>query len=650
MNFFRSFTAFCKETFTVISIVFFMPCPPLICFAGNTGQQEEKNRTADIRIEVSASPITDTEKVEKDGADSVIIGHEQMEDMSATDLPTALRQVPGVTISRYSPVGAYGGAQGGSVYIRGAGTARPGGEIKVYTDGVPRESGVWSHPLMDIAPIDFAERITIAKNPQPQNYPGTFGAVNIETKRRYKEGREGELDLAYGRFNTFFISGSAGGKVDLFDYYAGLSYKYSENGRSHSEAELRNYYARTGWQLAPEHHLSYIYQHTDNWVRDPGPENRKTPENDQFDTRTDTHIIRLETEHDKLNGYSMAYFENGRIRWHKDHLTDGNIISPPGYSNTDWENYGFRSSYDYRNDDLTLTASLDSWSEGGETRNIRESDNIRVWGYNGRFFTTAPYLGARYDFEIQDSWTLTPSAGCRYYYSSEFDDESAPCTALTLEKDEMIKFFLSHARGVHYPGIYARGVSPTTWKTLNAETMDTTELGSQIKLGEHMLHLAVYRTEVENRIDSTSSGYINTGEMTAHGIEGALHLYPHHDLSFFAGGSYSDSEDHPVSRMPETTASAGATYRITEYIRWSLDARYVSSQYAYSMRTVNPELEKLDDYLLLNTKISLDLNLFCRQDGELYIALENLTDERYEYFPDYPVPGTIWYTGMKLKF
>ena len=312
----------------------FSLCGLAIFCRAATDEGTNTNLTADIRIEVSASPITESERVKKDGANSVIIGQDQLERLSATDLPTALRQVPGVTISRYNPVGAYGGAQGGSVYIRGTGTARPGGEIKIYTDGVPRESGVWSHPLMDIVPIDFADQITVAKNPQPQNYPGTFGAVNIETKRRYEEGHEGEIDLAYGRFNTLLMSGSAGGKIDIFDYYAGMSYKYSEGDRSHSEAELRNYYGRAGWQLSEEDHLSYIYQHTDNWVRDPGPDNGTTPQNDQFDTQSDTHIVRLDSDHDTLKGYSLIYYEDGQIRWHKDHLSDGNIYSPAGYSNT----------------------------------------------------------------------------------------------------------------------------------------------------------------------------------------------------------------------------------------------------------------------------------------------------------------------------
>ena len=270
-----------------------------------------------VEIEVVASPVTQLEQTAPDGANRAVVGRDQLERLSATDLPTALRHVPGVSISRYSPVGAYGGAQGGSVYLRGAGTARPGGEVRIYSDGVPRESGVWSHPLMDIVSIDFAERITVAKNPQPQHYAGTFGAVDVETRRRLSEGHEGELSAAYGRFNTLISSASAGGKIDLFDYYAGAAYKYSEGARAHGEAELRSAFARAGWDLSPDDHLSYLFHATDNWVRDPGPKGGPVPQRDQFDTETATHAVRLDTHRDRVQGYTLLYYENGEIRWHR---------------------------------------------------------------------------------------------------------------------------------------------------------------------------------------------------------------------------------------------------------------------------------------------------------------------------------------------
>ncbi len=608
------------------------------------------NVVGETRIVVTASPIADYERVSKDGADTTVIGRQQIDRQTATDLPTALRQVPGVSISRYGPVGAYGGAEGGSVYVRGAGTARPGSEIRMYTEGVPRESGVWSHPLMDIVPIDFAESITVAKNPQPQNYPDTFGAVDTTLKRRREQGYEGELDAAYGRYNTLIGSASAGAKDGPFDAYAGVAYKYSEGAREHNEAELENMFARAGWNLSWEDYVTYIYQRTDNWVRDPGPKGGTTPLYNQFDTQTDTHIVRVENNHEYVRGYVLGYYEKGEIRWHKDHLTDGVLTSPAGYSNTDWDNYGFRSSYDFLLERLTLTASLDSWSEGGETWNVRDSNGMRVWGYNGRFFNTAPYAGARYDFDIGNGWTLTPSAGARYYFSDEFDDETAPCAALTLARDGL-QLFASHARGVHYPGIYMRGVSAATWQTLEAETQDTTEFGSHVELGRYAaVHAVLFHSEVENRMDATTSGYLNTGGFANDGAELSLHLYPTRDLTFFAGGTYNDPEDPPVSRLPEATTSAGFSYQVARYVRWDLDSEYVTTQYAYSMRTETPKLDKLDDYLVFNTRVSVDLKAFSSLKGELYVAAENFTNQHYEYFPDYPMPGIMWYTGMKLKF
>ena len=608
----------------------------------------EEARIVETQIEVTASPIVDFARTLRDGANQVVVGRAQLDRLNANDLPTALRQVPGVAISRYSPVGAYGGGDGGSVYVRGAGTARPGGEVRIYTDGVPRFSGVWEHPIMDIVPIDFADRITVARNPQPQYYPGAFGAVDVATRQRLTEGHEGELDVAYGRFNTLLSAASVGGKIDIFDYYTGVAYKYSEGERKHSKAELLSAFGRLGWELSSQDRLSYIYNFTDNYSQDPGPRGSPTPVHDQFNTRTDTHAIRLDSDHDWGKGYAMFYFDDGSIKWHQDNLSP----NVPGYSNTDWHNYGFRSLYDFLVEEFTLTAGVDSWSDGGRTGNYPDATGKRVWGFNERFFTTAPYLGGRYDFGIGEEWTLTPSVGSRYYISNEFDNEWAPNAALTLSK-EGYQFYMSRSTGIHYPGIYMYGTSPNTWESLTAEQMDTWELGTHLDIGsEWSIHAALLRVEVNDRMDRASQGYINSGNMDANGIEASLHWYPTKEIAVFAGGTYMDPEDTPVSRLPEATLTAGASWQVFDYVRLDLDSQYVTSQYAYSVRA-NPDpatLEKLDSFLVFNARAALDLRSFCKLDGELYVAAENFTNQDYEYFPGYPMPGIMWYAGMKLKF
>lgn len=104
-------------------------------------------------IVVTASPIIEEERNTPDGAEIVYVGSDQLSRLSAQDLPTALRHVPSVSVSRYSPIGAFGGAQGGSVYIRGTGESRPGGTLTILRDDVPTLGSFFNHPLMDLTPV-----------------------------------------------------------------------------------------------------------------------------------------------------------------------------------------------------------------------------------------------------------------------------------------------------------------------------------------------------------------------------------------------------------------------------------------------------------------------------------------------------------------
>jgi iron complex outermembrane receptor protein len=88
-------------------------------------------------------------------------------------------------------------------------------------------------------------------------------------------------------------------------------------------------------------------------------------------------------------------------------------------------------------------------------------------------------------------------------------------------------------------------------------------------------------------------------------------------------------------------------------VRLDLDAEYVDDQYAYNGRSGMPsaqDLEKVDQYLVANAKVALDLAAFSSLHGEFYIAAENITDEDYEFLSGYPMPGTTYTTGLKLKF
>lgn len=134
-------------------------------------------------INVLASPIVAESRVDAFGSVSAQISEAQLRDQNALDLASALRRTPGVQISRFNPVGSFGGGEGGAVYIRGMGVSRPGSEIKSYVDGVPFYMGTWNHPLLDLLPINAMSSIVVHKGPQPQSSGNNFASVNLQTRR-----------------------------------------------------------------------------------------------------------------------------------------------------------------------------------------------------------------------------------------------------------------------------------------------------------------------------------------------------------------------------------------------------------------------------------------------------------------------------------
>ena len=602
-------------------------------------------------ILVTASPITAYETVGKNGGSVSVVGRQQIEREDARELSTALRSVPGVTVSRFDPLGAYGGADGGAIYIRGEGVGRPGSEIKIYSDGIPRESGVWNHPLLDMVPVDFADSISVFKGPQPQSYPGTFGAVDIQSVRRTTPGYETEINAGYGSYQTWLASLMTGGKIDGFDYYVGDYHKESQGDRPHSAADLDGQFLRLGWDLSAENHVSYILHRTDNWALDPGPDNQPTPVRNKFATDALTQGLRLDTHDDAIQGFALLYLEDGHIRWDKDHLSDTDPTSPPGSNPTDWDNYGFRSLYDVPIDKLTMTAGLDVGAESGKSKNELLSGAV-PFQFEGDFKSLAPYLGARYDIPVQDV-TVTPSVGSRYYVSSEFDNEFAPNAALTVTKGD-VKVFLSQSRGVNYPGIYVIGISPSTQDSLKAEVLDNTEGGVHWDFSRlAAVQSSVFHMNGNNLLQMTPNGMMNVGKMASDGWETSLHLTPWERLSLFAGLTLMHPEYEKEPRTPAVSASAGASLKVLPHVKLDLDAEYVSNQYAYNGRSGIPapeDLEEIDGYLVVNAKITLDLTEFTKLHSDLYVSAENLTNEKYEYLPNYPMPGTSIFAGAHLKF
>lgn len=602
-------------------------------------------------LTVTAPPLVAAETLTAYGGSVSVVSREQMDNAGAGDLPSALRRISGVSISRFTLLGAFGGADGGAIYVRGRGTGRPGTDITIYQDGVPRKVGVWDHPLMDVMAIDHAERISVYKGPQPAVHAGGFGSVDIESRRRALPGFETEAEVTAGERRTLTERLHHGGRMEGLDYYTGFSHKETDGHRPHSAAELQSLYGHVGAALGDGLALSAQVTVTDNWVEDPGITGQPVPQRDRFATQTVTPSVRLDNKSERTDGFALVYYEDGQIRWDKDHI--GAPDTPAGASDTDWENYGLRMAQTLHVNPVNLQLSLDAGSEGGSTENRTLSGAV-PFAYKGRFETITPGAAADILWDLAPGWTVQPSAGVRQYTHSDFPDETAPHAGVVV-RGAGWTFFGNATRGVSYPGVYAIGVAAATLERMEAETLDHLEAGLQWHSTDEnvMLGFSLFRDRTDNLLQWTPEGLVNVGSADVDGAEITAHLRPCERLALYAGLTLLDPKAEKTPRAPEWMASLGATLAVTRKLQLQADLDAVAPQYSFNGRAAQGErsmAEKVDSYTVGNLQIAYTPISTEQMRLTVFAGCDNVADVSYETLAGYPLPGRFYNAGVRMAF
>ena len=627
----------------------------------------EREGAGAVRMEevvVTASPIIEGNRLDDFGGSSTVVTKEQIADLNAQDLPSSLRRVPGVVISRHNPVGSFGGAEGGAIYIRGMGSSRPGAEIQTLVDGIPKFVSVWSHPLMDTLSIDPVERIEVHKGAQPLQFGNAaFGAVNLLTKRRTEEGFATRLQGGYGSYNTWVQVLEHGGRARDTDYYLVQSFRRSDGHRDNAAGQLQEYFARVGHRLTESWSLSLTANRTDNYADDPGPEGRPQAAQGTYKIEDNMTVLTLAHEFARARGDVKAYWNGGRASWVRQY----DLTSLFFYDTiTDYDNYGLRAR-----ESLTpwkggsLTAGIDLDCIGGKVEIDRAAPRPDAFFPRETFRIVSPYAGLAQEIPLAGRWSLVPSAGVRYSSHSEFDAQWAPQAGLVVRNPET-DLHASYGRGVSYPGIYAAAQSVlfwggnTRWKGLDPETVDHFEAGIARSFTPRLrADVTFFHDKGRDRLILVTSPppprYENIAEFRVQGLEATARYSPTETLSMFVGGTWiPDRAPTNLPYAPEWSASAGLNWRFLNAFRLSLDALWQARQYTANTRV--PEyggssIAEVGGFFLLNGKLSWDFKVRSPGlSGEIFLAGENLTDANYAYKKDYPMPGIAAMVGVNLKF
>jgi outer membrane cobalamin receptor len=573
----------------------------------------------------------------------------QLDDLLVADMLTGLRQVPGVVISRYNPVGSYGGADGGTLYIRGLGSGRPGGEILFQVDGAPIYSGVWAHPLMDVLSVDAAGSIDVIKGASPVLYGnGAYGVVDIHTRRMETEGTRFDAMGAGGSFRSLALEADAGWRQGRWDATAVASYRRSDGHREHSAGELQSCFGQFGVEPAPGWRFDATLSRTGNYALDPGPKDQGPPLQGQFNTDDWTTVLTVENSSSALSGYSRFYLNDGAIRWQQWDAAGGRRDD----SNTDYRNWGLRFRQAWQaSDRLTLRGGLDWDVYGGSFVHVLGDQAIPKETLT--FWNAAPYLQVQGQFGTKT--LVQPVVGVRWNHSRYFGDIVAPEAGLSVVRGGT-RFHVTGSRGFNLPGVYAafqyedwnQGAS---WQDLKAERIWHLEGGVSHAFSPRVqadVTLFHDRGTDALRFAAPPPHFDNIGAYTTQGVELTGHLLPDPRLNLFAGYTWLRATPSDLPNAPAHSASFGANWHPRSRWQFSLDGQYLSAHWGGNTRY--PGRTRLDGFFVLNGRCQWDVAPDTwRERIVLFLEAENLTDVRYEYRPGYPMPGLTFWAGARLS-
>ncbi len=608
-------------------------------------------------MEITANPIIDQIQVDPFSATSAVVKADQLRDQNAFDLATALRRTPGVQISRYNPVGGFGGDQGGAVYIRGMGAGRPGSEIMTYVDGIPIFMGVWNHPLLDLLPVNGMQSITVYKSPQPHINGNNFASINLETKQAYQEGTLINARVSGGYFGTFIEQADLVGRSGNISYMLAQGHAQSNGHRRNADGELNNVMGRVSMQLDPHWSIGTGFIFVDNKALDPG-DNRlpRVAVAPKYETQSGMSYAFVSHNHDRWQGDLRVYHNRGEGNWLRQGGIEGNHFNNFQTTGVRWKEVF--SPWQGG----TITAGLDSDWVSGDSRFNRiapaPQDKVNL----PTFRVTSPYFSLSQQYAVHEDWLLVPSFGVRIYNHSEFATKTAPHFGLSLIS-EHITLFSNVSRGIHYPGLEAPLLAHLmpplrdTWKQLSAEELSHAEVGIKLTpFNTTQIDVSLFIDHVKNRYIfgfppniPPPPQFLNLGAYTVRGAEFSLRQDITRNWSLFGSLTLLDPSIDNLPYAPGRAVTAGINGQIGP-LRLTVDTQYQSSVLALS-RARNPAFsntEKVDSFVIMNARVAYPLAMLGKQ-GEVFVAAENLLNEHYAYRPGYPMPGRWGQIGFSVS-
>jgi vitamin B12 transporter len=612
-----------------------------------------QSTTPQPEIIVTGSRVaTDPDDV---AANVTVIGRDYFDVEKPARLSDVLRRVAGIHVDH---VGGRGGT--GSLYLRGA---DPNYTL-VLVDGVRvndptnARGGSFDFSTFDVSSV---ERVEVARGPYSAVYGGDAlaGVINIVTRRDAHEKPYASLDAMGGSFDTREIALSAGGPAGNGSWSLGA-------GDSHEGAQVRGNAFESqrvsgGWDTVfgdTTINLSARYAESERAGFPDDSGGYEFAALREVETReANEALLGASVAHrvgDASFALTLGYFDR------EDH------IDSPGIAPGVRDPFGVPPSIvDSGIERLTATLTgTQKFSEhvsvayGAEfQREEGVSDGELDFGGGFTMPTSfaltrkswAPFAEVRLD----TGFGLSTQAGVRVDKPDGESSVTSPRLRVAYEfADSGFRIAGSWGKAFKLPSLYALGHPLVGNPDLVPERGESQELElSQTFAGGKARWSATYFDgEFRNAIDFDSGPppmLVNRNRVDTHGFElaGRVDLSDEwaFDASVTNARSRIASTGGELRNRPEWRGGVGAHWSPLARLRFSASATYVGSSFDSSIATGDLDL---DAY----TRVDVSAAWQMSPKLETYLAIDNLTDEKYEQFVGFESRGILPRAGVRLSF
>jgi iron complex outermembrane receptor protein len=371
----------------------------------------------------------------------------------------------------------------------------------------------------------------------------------------------------------------------------------------------------------------------------------------KYETNAGMLTAAISHKYDSFNGEFRAYATSGKAKW------------------SNYYNYLYKQEFDMNG--FKFKENFIPWvggliSGGVDFDNIYgKSRSATVMNDMPDMRITSPYIAVNQTITINNEWSLIPSAGVRFYEHNIYSSKTAPHAGLSVVS-EKATFFANASRGVNYPGQETVAVlgGSSNWRTLSANDMNHYEIGMKLNpIKGTQFDVSVFHDQINSRFaysyyNSSNNydphAYKTDGDHT-NGAELSLKQNLGDNWLGFANYTYLDPKSSiNLPYMPRSAFVLGLNGNVGLF-KVAFDAQHQTKMWANTDNRVVQWAngigtnKEVDAFTVANVRVSYPIPQMGKK-GEVFVAAENLFDEKYEYAPGYRMPGISGHLGVIASF